>query len=185
MKKRQVVIIGAGASGLMAAIMAARNGAAVTVLEQNEKPGKKICATGNGKCNFSNLVMPDDAYRGKHPEFVNHALAQFSVKDTVEFFKKLGIFPLDKNGYLYPRSNQAQSVSLFIDGKFYKSERGELQLTEYGISGIPVFQISTYAIRAVRDGHKAALRINFMPELSEEELKQLLHSRKKACPYKN
>ena len=274
MKKRQVVIIGAGASGLMAAIMAARNGAAVTVLEQNEKPGKKICATGNGKCNFSNLVMPDDAYRGKHPEFVNHALAQFSVKDTVEFFKKLGIFPLDKNGYLYPRSNQAQSVvdvlcmeasnlgikiktneqviaietekngrnfqvltkgwhyeadalilangskasaisgsdgsgyelaeslkhhiipvypaltalkckgpafkvwagvrtegevSLFIDGKFYKSERGELQLTEYGISGIPVFQISTYAIRAVRDGHKAALRINFMPELSEEE----------------
>ena len=110
MKKRQVVIIGAGASGLMAAIMAARNGAAVTVLEQNEKPGKKICATGNGKCNFSNLVMPDDAYRGKHPEFVNHALAQFSVKDTVEFFKKLGIFPLDKNGYLYPRSNQAQSV---------------------------------------------------------------------------
>lgn len=290
MKKRQVVIIGAGASGLMAAIMAARNGAAVTVLEQNEKPGKKICATGNGKCNFSNLVMPDDAYRGKHPEFVNHALAQFSVKDTVEFFKKLGIFPLDKNGYLYPRSNQAQSVvdvlcmeasnlgikiktneqviaietekngrnfqvltkgwhyeadalilangskassisgsdgsgyelaeslkhhiipvypaltalkckgpafkvwagvrtegevSLFVDGKFYKSERGELQLTEYGISGIPVFQISTYAIRAVRDGHKAALRINFMPELSEEELKQLLHSRKKACPYKN
>ena len=76
-------------------------------------------------------------------------------------------------------------VSLFIDGKFYKSERGELQLTEYGISGIPVFQISTYAIRAVRDGHKAALRINFMPELSEEELKQLLHSRKKACQYKN
>lgn len=290
MKKRQVVIIGAGASGLMAAIMAARNGAAVTVLEQNEKPGKKICATGNGKCNFSNLVMPDDAYRGKHPEFVNHVLAQFSVKDTVEFFKELGIFPLDKNGYLYPRSNQAQSVvdvlcmeashlgikiktneqviaietekngrnfqvltkgwhyeadalilangskassisgsdgsgyelaeslkhhiipvypaltalkckgpafkvwagvrtegevSLLVDGKFYKSERGELQLTEYGISGIPVFQISTYAIRAVREGHKAVLRINFMPELSEEELKQLLHSRKKACPYKN
>ena len=56
MKKRQVVITGAGASGLMAAIMAARNGAAVTVLEQNEKPGKKICATGNGRCNFSNLV---------------------------------------------------------------------------------------------------------------------------------
>ena len=50
MKKRQVVITGAGACGLMAAIMAARNGAAVTVLEQNEKPGKKICATGNGRC---------------------------------------------------------------------------------------------------------------------------------------
>ena len=110
MKKRQVVITGAGASGMIAAIMAARNGAAVTVLEQNEKPGKKICATGNGKCNFSNLVMPEDAYRGRHPEFVKDAFAQFSVKDTVEFFKELGIFPLERNGYLYPRSNQAQSI---------------------------------------------------------------------------
>ena len=65
MKKKQIVIImGAGASGLMAAIMAARNGAAVTILEQNEKPGKKICATGNGKCNYTNLAMPEDAYRG-------------------------------------------------------------------------------------------------------------------------
>ena len=47
MKKKQIVVIGAGASGLMAAIMAAGNGAAVTILEQNERPGKKICATGN------------------------------------------------------------------------------------------------------------------------------------------
>lgn len=290
MKKRQVVITGAGASGMMAAIMAARNGAAVTVLEQNEKPGKKICATGNGKCNFSNLVMPEDAYRGTHPEFVKDAFAQFSVKDTVEFFKELGIFPLDRNGYLYPRSNQAQSVvdvlcmeashlgvkiktneqvtaietakngkkfqvltkgwhyeadalilangskassisgsdgsgyelakkmghriipvypaltalkckgpafktwagvrtegkvSLFINGKFHKSERGELQLTEYGISGIPVFQISTYAIRAVHEGKKVELRVDFLPELTEEETRELLHARKKACPYKN
>ncbi len=75
-------------------------------------------------------------------------------------------------------------ISLFTDGKFCKSEHGELQLTEYGISGIPVFQLSTYAVRAVREGHKAELRINFMPELSEEELKKLLYARKKACPYK-
>ncbi len=110
MKKRQVVITGAGACGLMAAIMAARNGAAVTVLEQNEKPGKKICATGNGRCNFSNLARPDDAYRGEHPEFVEDALREFSVQNTIEFFKEIGIYPLNRNGYLYPRSNQAQSV---------------------------------------------------------------------------
>ena len=110
MKKRQVVITGAGACGLMAAIMAARNGAAVTVLEQNEKPGKKICATGNGRCNFSNLARPDDAYRGEHPEFVEDALREFSVENTIEFFKEIGIYPLNRNGYLYPRSNQAQSV---------------------------------------------------------------------------
>lgn len=94
----------------MAAIMAARNGAAVTVLEQNEKPGKKICATGNGRCNFSNLARPDDAYRGEHPEFVEDALREFSVENTIEFFKEIGIYPLNRNGYLYPRSNQAQSV---------------------------------------------------------------------------
>ena len=94
----------------MAAIMAARNGAAVTVLEQNEKPGKKICATGNGRCNFSNLARPDDAYRGEHPEFVEDALREFSVQNTIEFFKEIGIYPLNRNGYLYPRSNQAQSV---------------------------------------------------------------------------
>ena len=110
MKKRQVVITGAGACGLMAAIMAARNGAAGTVLEQNEKPGKKICATGNGRCNFSNLARPDDAYSGVRPEFVEAALREFSVENTIEFFKEIGIYPLNRNGYLYPRSNQAQSV---------------------------------------------------------------------------
>ena len=72
----------------MAAIMAARNGAAVTVLEQNEKPGKKICATGNGRCNFSNLARPDDAYRGEHPEFVEDALREFSVESTIEVFQR-------------------------------------------------------------------------------------------------
>ena len=53
--KKQIFVIGAGASGLMAAIQAAVYGAAVTVLEQNDRPGKKICATGNGRCNMTNL----------------------------------------------------------------------------------------------------------------------------------
>ena len=56
-KKRQVIIVGGGASGLTAGIMAARNGAAVTILEQNEKPGRKICVTGNGRCNLTNQDM--------------------------------------------------------------------------------------------------------------------------------
>ena len=57
MEKKRVIVTGGGASGLMAAIAAAENGAAVTILEQNEKPGKKICATGNGKCNFTNIQV--------------------------------------------------------------------------------------------------------------------------------
>ena len=105
-----VIIIGAGASGLMAAAAAAAKGARVALLEHKDDIGKKILATGNGRCNFSNLARPDDAYRGEHPEFVEDALREFSVEDTIEFFKEIGIYPLNRNGYLYPRSNQAQSV---------------------------------------------------------------------------
>ena len=108
--KKQVFVIGAGASGLMAAIQAAINGAAVTVLEQNDHPGRKICATGNGRCNMTNLNQDENAYRGSHPEFVKDALAQFPVKKTLEFFQKLGICTTDRDGWIYPRSSQAQSV---------------------------------------------------------------------------
>ena len=105
MEKKRVIVTGGGASGLMAAIAAAENGAAVTILEQNEKPGKKICATGNGKCNFTNIQVPSDAYRSENPGFEQAVLNQFSVEDTVKFFTRLGIYPVNKNGgYLYPHS---------------------------------------------------------------------------------
>lgn len=110
MEKQRVLIAGGGAAGLMAAVIAARNGAAVTVLECNDKPGRKICATGNGKCNLTNLHMPADAYRGTHPEFVKEALEQFSIQNTIRFFSEIGIYTVNKNGYLYPHSGQAQSV---------------------------------------------------------------------------
>ena len=62
--KKQVFVVGAGASGLMAAIQAAVYGAAVTVLEQNDRPGRKICATGNGRCNMTNLNQDEIFYWG-------------------------------------------------------------------------------------------------------------------------
>ena len=100
-KKKRVIVVGGGASGLMAAVTAAKKGAAVTVLEQNEKPGKKICATGNGKCNFTNIQEQPDAYRSENPGFEQDVLDQFSVEDTVRFFTRLGIYPVNKNnGYL-------------------------------------------------------------------------------------
>lgn len=112
MEKKRVIVTGGGASGLMAAIAAAENGAAVTILEQNEKPGKKICATGNGKCNFTNIQVPSDAYRSENPGFEQAVLNQFPVEDTVKFFTRLGIYPVNKNGgYLYPHSGQAASVA--------------------------------------------------------------------------
>ena len=85
-KKRQVIIVGGGASGLTAGIMAARNGATVTILEQNEKPGRKICVTGNGRCNLTNQDMSWKYFHGEHPEFAKKILAQFSLEDTLRFF---------------------------------------------------------------------------------------------------
>jgi len=61
---RQVIVIGGGASGLTAAIWAARAGAGVTLLEHMDRVGKKILSTGNGKCNLTNLVQDPSCYRG-------------------------------------------------------------------------------------------------------------------------
>ncbi len=61
--KQQIIIIGAGASGLAAGITAAREGASVTIMEHTARPGKKLLSTGNGKCNITNLQLPKDAYR--------------------------------------------------------------------------------------------------------------------------
>lgn len=84
-KQQDVLVIGAGASGMMTAITAARRGLSVTVLEHMDKPGKKILATGNGKCNFTNLKMSPRCYYGDHG-LVQEILKQFTVEDTLAFF---------------------------------------------------------------------------------------------------
>ena len=81
-KQQDVLVIGAGASGMMTAITAARRGLSVTVLEHMDKPGKKILATGNGKCNFTNLKMSPRCYYGDHG-LVQEILKQFTVEDTL------------------------------------------------------------------------------------------------------
>lgn len=105
-----VVIVGAGASGLVAAIAAARKGSSVLVIEQKDKAGKKILATGNGKCNFTNLVQRPECYRSDDSAFAMKVLSCFDVVKTIKFFEELGIYPKDRNGYLYPNSEQASSV---------------------------------------------------------------------------
>lgn len=271
-KLLDVIVIGAGASGMMAAITAARRGKFVAILERMNKPGKKILATGNGKCNFTNNNMDTSRFHG-NIQLIQSVLDRFSKEDTLSFFHEIGIWPKEKNGYYYPNSGQAVSVveafnhelnrlhvpvyleqevldlfpdkygfriktvqtsytcrnvivasgllaasklgsdgsmfsvikelghrfvpvlpalcgfyakgipfskvagvrcdanlTLKIDGDTAATEHGELQLTDYGISGIPVFQISGPAVRALYEKKTVAVAIDFLPEISSEML---------------
>lgn len=105
----KTIIIGGGASGLVAAITAARNGANVTILEKENKPGKKILVTGNGKCNITNTNMDETKYYGDR-SFVKAVLNRFGYKETITFFESCGIFTKNKNGYIYPAGEQAATV---------------------------------------------------------------------------
>lgn len=285
---KKVVIIGGGASGMMAAIQAARTGAAVTLLEHNEKPGKKILATGNGRCNLTNLVQEPSRYRSSQPDFPWKIITQYPLEDTLAFFSELGIYTKDRNGWVYPYSDQAAGVAqvlelearhqkvkiktteevtdifredgqylvktatwqypcdsviiscgssasnvegssttgyelaeklghtvvkplpslcgirgkdnyyakwagsrmdgcitLEIDGETVGEEQGEILFTEYGISGIGVFQLSRYAVRGTDEGKIATYHLDLMPQLTKEELVKLLLDRQQVGSYKN
>lgn len=109
--KKHIIIIGGGASGMMAAITAARQGAKVTILERNPRIGKKILATGNGRCNFTNVKANITCYQGQNPHFAYSSLADFNVQETLGFFEKLGIVPkIEDLGKVFPMSDQASSV---------------------------------------------------------------------------
>lgn len=106
----EVIVIGAGAAGLLSAVTAARNGKQVTVIEACAKAGKKIYATGNGRCNFTNLHFDADSFRGTCPEFAYRAYEKFNNLDVIEFFEQLGVLHKEINGYIYPNSEQASCV---------------------------------------------------------------------------
>lgn len=286
--EKQGIIIGGGAAGLMAAITAAENGADVTILEHMPRVGKKILATGNGKCNMTNLHMTADCYRCGEPEVPMQVIGTFPVSDTIQFFRRLGILTTDRNGYVYPASGQAQTVldalrektdslgirtvceskvyaiekdkkgsfvvksetgsysgnfvilaagsmaakttgsdgsgyelakslghkvkkplpalvQLKCNGDFFKgiagvrtdvrvslytvgrngeleallaADSGELQLTDYGISGIPVFQVSRYAAEALDRRKRVMAVVDFMPDYTEEEVFRILEEQR-------
>ena len=283
--RKRVIIIGGGAAGSMTALTAAQNGADVLLLEQNEIIGRKILSTGNGRCNFTNRFQDPSCYRSDNSGFAWKSIGKFSEPETTSFFKNLGIYPKDKNGYLYPWSEQASAVrealesalklakirihtgvrvfgiipkkngfqisfskdgkkgmisgeavilaagskaaaklgsdgsgydlakmlghklvpvvpalvqlrcreklyrqvagvrthgkvTVFIDGTETASDIGELQLTDYGISGIPVFQISRYAARGLYEKKEVFAELDFMPDFGDVEFLQMLKERK-------
>ena len=112
-----LLIIGGGAAGMMAAITAAETGKKVIIIEKMNRLGKKILATGNGRCNFTNSYLDEDCYRSSKKSFPFTAVEQFGSQDAIAFFEQLGIAVVDRDGYYYPRSNQASTVA---DGLIYK-----------------------------------------------------------------
>ncbi len=110
MQTIDVVVIGGGASGLVAAIYAARKGKKVTILEKNNTCGKKILVTGNGRCNYFNEDQNLIHYRSQNNELIKDIINENNLNEVLNFFKNLGIEPKIKNGYYYPYSNQAVSI---------------------------------------------------------------------------
>ena len=105
------LVIGGGAAGLMAAIAAADRGDRVTLLEKNDRLGRKILISGAGRCNLMN-TDPDPAhFHGGNPSFARHALGVFPVGETLAFFRDLGVETrVENRGRVFPASNQAASV---------------------------------------------------------------------------
>ena len=105
-------MVGGGAAGMLATIVAAEAGERVTLLEGSGKLGRKILISGNGRCNLTNRAADDlSHYHGAHPRFVRSALDQFRLDETLAFFADLGIeFREEKRQRLFPVSDQAQSV---------------------------------------------------------------------------
>ena len=262
--------IGAGASGLMAAIAAANNGGTVTLLEKNERVGQKLLVTGNGKCNLSNLEFNMSKYYCDDKEKLHQIFGVYSLWDMLTFFESRGMMIRSKNGYLYPYSEQASTVldvfrrslnhdlidivtncdiigaeyhskthtfmvigkerawefdkliiacggpasakknqgmtgfelaekfghkvkkvvpalvqlrafdesffkiaagvrfqakaTLVADGEVCGEEEGEVQFTDYGLSGIPIFQLSREASYALEEGKKVCVMLNLFPD---------------------
>lgn len=107
-----VGIIGAGASGMAAALWASREpNVQVILMERQARVGRKLQATGNGRCNLSNEKFHISHYHGENPIFTEQVFSQFGVEDTLNWFSSLGLCTVtEQSGKVYPYSDQANSV---------------------------------------------------------------------------
>ncbi|MBQ8505836.1 MAG: NAD(P)/FAD-dependent oxidoreductase [Clostridia bacterium] len=127
-------IIGGGASGLMAACLLARKGGKVILLEKQNRVGRKLLSTGNGRCNLSNLNASEKDYYGD-ARYIRAALAAFNPEDACDFFESIGVLcAADEEGRVYPLSNQAAGV---LDAlRLYAAEHGCDMRTDFAVSRI-------------------------------------------------
>jgi len=120
----QVIVIGGGAAGMMAALTAAEDKTnRVLLLERQSRVGRKLLATGNGRCNLTNIGAAIDNYHGEDRDFAAPALARFTPRDTLDFFHALGLLTVtEPSGRVYPLSDSANSVVDVL--RFALAQRG-------------------------------------------------------------
>ena len=121
-----MIIIGAGAAGLVAAITAAKAGHTVQLLEQNSKVGKKILVSGNGKCNISNRYIAVNRFHSKNPAFIEKRLSGYDFTVVKDFFTTIGLELIEgQEGKVFPMSLQAASVVELLE---YEAKRAGVKI---------------------------------------------------------
>ncbi len=122
-----VIVIGGGASGMMAALSAAESGERrVVLLERQQRVGRKLLSTGNGRCNLTNTGAAPANYHGEQPGFALPALEKFTSADAIRYFASLGLMTQEEyGGRVYPLSNAANSV---LDVLRFALERAGVEL---------------------------------------------------------
>jgi predicted Rossmann fold flavoprotein len=139
LSQRQIIVIGAGAAGLMAAGQAAYHGASVLLLEKMPTPGRKLKMTGHGRCNLTHTTSIPDfiSHFGTNGVFLRQAFHQFFYQELINFFKDLGVQTLvEPDGRVFPTSNNAQDI---VTALLTRLERlGVVLATDASVSKINV-----------------------------------------------
>ena len=135
MRKFDVLIVGGGAAGLAAAVSARKEdkNISIAVIEKNDRVARKILATGNGRCNFTNVDISPDKYFGGRA-FIGKVLSLFSYDDALSFFSSLGVLHRVEEGRVYPNSNMAASVADAL--RLYVNENNISVFTGKGVDKI-------------------------------------------------
>ncbi|MDO9081300.1 MAG: FAD-dependent oxidoreductase, partial [Desulfuromonadales bacterium] len=116
MSKVDVIIIGAGASGLFCAMEAARRGRQVVVLDHAATPGRKILASGGGRCNFSNYQLAPGHFLGANPHFCKSALSRYNQWNFLELIKEYKIrFVEREHGQLFCEQSASEILAMLLD----------------------------------------------------------------------
>lgn len=164
----KIAIIGGGASGLMAALIAARSGADVIIYEHNNAVGKKILASGNGRCNIINTTASWEDYAGADPQFVTYALKQLGFHYFEKLCLSIGLLlDIKEDGRCYPLSNEAKSV--LIAFKSAVNEAGVKIITDSQVTAITKtenrFIVETTSEKSIYDNVLIATGSEAAPQL--------------------